>query len=573
MSPRPPVWPQGTKQLLPHILFTIAKDYPSLTYAIFPAKEGKGLRNVSYREVANAVHEVAWWIEENIGAGTKIGGQTFVYMGPNDIRYAVLCLGSIVAGHKMLFPSPRYGAPALIKLIDSVDAKVMLTPEIALPITSEILQEKPQMQSLQIPTVDQLLGAEGVQAYPFTKTFEQHGHEQFVCLHTSGTTGFPKKIPLTHEWIHHAAVSLYLPPPTGYEKTEEMLYGTRTSAGTRSLFLFPPFHSSGLFGMILFPLLSGMTPVYPHPWTTPAEGIEAVLATLCDLAIQQQQSDNEPTKQAKHVVDSVTLPPPCIEHLAKHPSLLTTLAKQVPAVAWGGGSITPSAGATVASTMRNILNGFASTEMGIWPCIRPTHADVSVDGLWEYLCPHPALNMRFDPVPTADSGALVCEAVIQRNDGTQWDGYVQPIFALHTRETEIRTGDLFVRHPAQQDMWRHYGRTDDMLVFLSNEKFYPGVAEIRISALPRVAEVMLVGTRRPKAALLLRLEGGDAGAGLDDDLWTGIEGVNVGLPVYARVERGMVVIVDTPFLKTAKGSVQKKAMLERYEKELDALYG
>jgi hypothetical protein len=27
-----------------------------------------------------------------------------VYMGPNDIRYAVLCLGSVIAGYKVGFP-------------------------------------------------------------------------------------------------------------------------------------------------------------------------------------------------------------------------------------------------------------------------------------------------------------------------------------------------------------------------------------------------------------------------------------------------------------------------------------
>ena len=51
-----------------------------------------------------------------------------------------------------------------------------------------------------------------------------------------------------------------------------------------------------------------------------------------------------------------------------------------------------------------------------------------------------------------------------------------------------------------------------------------------------------------------------------------IEQVNRDSPIYARVERGMVIVVDKPFEMTAKGSVQKRGMVELYEKELDELY-
>jgi hypothetical protein len=78
----------------------------------------------------------------------------------------------------------------------------------------------------------------------------------------------------------------------------------------------------------------------------------------------------------------------------------------------------------------------------------------------------------------------------------------------------------------------------------------------------------MVGTRRPKGALILRLKEGKT----MDDAWGVVEEVNETSPVYARVDKDMVLVVEEPFLQTAKGSIQKKAMLDLYQKELDCLY-
>jgi hypothetical protein len=91
-------------------LFKLAAQYPSATYAEFPIDPHKiedGYRKVTFAEVANAVHTMAWWIGENVGTlreDEQTGKQTLVYLGPNDVRYAVLCLGSVVAGYKVGSP-------------------------------------------------------------------------------------------------------------------------------------------------------------------------------------------------------------------------------------------------------------------------------------------------------------------------------------------------------------------------------------------------------------------------------------------------------------------------------------
>jgi hypothetical protein len=175
------------------------------------------------------------------------------------------------------------------------------------------------------------------------------------------------------------------------------------------------------------------------------------------------------------------------------------------------------------------------------------------------------LNIRFDPV-SADEHGTFYEAVLVKNEGA--GAWVQPLFKIFTDVHEKSLGDLFTRHPHDPEKWKHAGRSDDLLVFLSSETFHPGFAERRITVHPGVAEALIVGTRRPRAALLVRLnEGADVG-----EVEKLVEDVTRDYPLYARIERHMILAVTEPFPKTAKGSIQKKATLGFFEERLDALY-
>lgn len=104
MASRPEQWPLATSELLPNTLFKLASGYPDLIYSEYPRTNdiADGYRKITYKEVANAVHAVAWWIEQNVGKPAKDNGsETMVYMGPNDLRYAILVLGSVMAGYKV----------------------------------------------------------------------------------------------------------------------------------------------------------------------------------------------------------------------------------------------------------------------------------------------------------------------------------------------------------------------------------------------------------------------------------------------------------------------------------------
>ncbi len=65
-----------------------------------------GFRDISYGQVARAINRVSWWIEQNVGKSTTF--ETLAYMGPPDLRYAVLTVAAQKTGHVVSHTSIGY---------------------------------------------------------------------------------------------------------------------------------------------------------------------------------------------------------------------------------------------------------------------------------------------------------------------------------------------------------------------------------------------------------------------------------------------------------------------------------
>lgn len=426
----------------------------------------------------------------------------------------------------------------------------MLTPASPFPVVAEVLAIR-DMRTFEIPTLEALLAAEP-ERYPYTKTFAAHKHEPFICLHTSGTTGFPKPVIWTHEWANSAAKGHYLPTPEGYERMDGRMHGPKA----RVMFMFPSFHASGFSGMLFFPLFTGSVVVYPPFAPDPKGQIDGLVAALDILGEEGK-------------VDMIAMPPPQAEYLASQPELLSRVVSKVKSILWAGGDISVTAGTTISAQI-DLWDDLGSTELGPFPAVRNLKYAWSKENAgqyWPYMQFHPAMNIRYDPVSESVEGTLY-EAIMVRNGAAENGGWVQPNFRIYADVSEISLGDLFTRHPTEAGLWKYYGRSDELLNIITGEKFHPGTAERRVAAHPGVAEAMWVGTRRPRCALIVRLEEGATVEGI----WPTVEKVSRDSGVVASVRRDMILVVDEPFLKTAKGSMQKKAMLDLYENKLNVLY-
>lgn len=267
--------------------------------------------------------------------------------------------------------------------------------------------------------------------------------------------------------------------------------------------------------------------------------------------------------------DILTLVPPYIEELGGNEELLESLSHDLETVMWAGGDVSLAAGNAISSKFK-LFTSCGSTEMGLWPTLRRSGPWLSDQ--WKFMRFHPAMNMAFH----SRSDGLF-EAYIRRNSEVESE---QPIFKIFPTLREYDTGDLFSPHPHEPHLWQYCGRADDMQTFSSGEKFHPSAVEQHIAKHPKVEAVLLVGTGRTQAGLLLEMsadtsvETSELQLQAIEELWPTIDEVNQMCPVYARVTKQHVLFVDRkkPMARSGKGTVQRPATLQLYEKELNELF-
>ena len=304
-----------------------------------------------------------------------------------------------------------------------------------------------------------------------------------------------------------------------------------------------------MFASIMFAIFCQTTTIYPLSDVPPS----AELVVEC----------------LKHTkADALTLVPPYVEQIGRNPEILEFVSRNVETIFWAGGDISQAAGEAISSKMK-LFTTCGSTEMGMWPTIRRSGKWPSEH--WKFMKIHPATCIEF-----RHRSDNFYEAFVKRNPDFE-DG--QPIFKIFSEAQEFSSGDLFSPHPSDPQLWQYAGRSDDMQVFSSGEKYHPVSLEQRIGHHPEVQEALLVGTRRPQAALLLEMKPGmplettEQRAEAISRLWPVIEEANQMCPTYAKVTQDNILFVEAhkPMARGGKGTVQRRATVQLYGEELDGL--
>lgn len=152
-----------------------------------------------------------------------------------------------------------------------------------------------------------------------------------------------------------------------------------------------------------------------------------------------------------------------------------------------------------------------------------------------------------------------------------------PVYHNLPGENPFFTKDLFTKHPAKPNLYKFYGRRDDILVLSNGEKVNPIPLEQHVQGSPDLKGVMLIGNGRSQTALIVEpresLDSASS-AKLLGDLWSPIQQANAHIPGPGRVARGMV-ICATPgkaFVRTGKGTIVRKLTEELYQEEISKLY-
>jgi len=93
--------PAYGSRLLPQVLDDLATSKPERIYASFPKTFDlkDGFRDVTVLQMSHAVNAIAWWLEKHIGQSSNF--ETISYLGPPDVRYAIIFLAAVKCGYKL----------------------------------------------------------------------------------------------------------------------------------------------------------------------------------------------------------------------------------------------------------------------------------------------------------------------------------------------------------------------------------------------------------------------------------------------------------------------------------------
>ncbi|KAI0391361.1 hypothetical protein F5Y17DRAFT_468272 [Xylariaceae sp. FL0594] len=524
--------------LLPSLLDEIANSDPSrILYSVAKSKDAAdGFDDIPAEAFARAVDACAWFIHQSLGPGTAF--PTLVYLGPQDLNYAVSVLASIKTGYKLLLISPRNTLEAQLHLLDKTECHIFLGPADApLPVVKQILAARP-MRHIAIPAFRYWLhgGETDRKPYPYAKTYLEASGEPFVVLHTSGSTGLPKPVIQTHGTV--AAVSALMHVVDVDTTFPFACKGKRVYAG------FPLFHCAGINFLLPGSLYIGYTTV---------------------LASYPPSADVINSVHVHGNVQLSTLAPTMLEELVKVPEYLENLSR-LEQICYGGGPVPKPVG-DLAVTKTRLTCCLGTTECGMFPSrMCPDPQD------WSYLRMDPIVGYEYRQV----SEELYEQVIVRSEERVQYQG----IFSTFPDLTEYPMQDLYTKHPdpAKGDHWQYKGRADDIIVFSTGEKLNPNDMEAIINSNPLVKSALIAGLGRFQTSLIVEPvtppEDEDEKQRLLNAVWPSVQAANKESPSHGRIHREMIIFTSSskPFPRAGKGTVQRRAALELYSAELDLLY-
>ena len=539
------------QRLIPHLIDDIAHNDASRTFCSLAKSSNirDGFEDISYGAFANAINCLAWWIEENPGKTSTF--ETLSYIGPPDLRYIVLTIAAQKTGYKArrdyticmntltfcqaLFLSPRNSVEANLNLLDASKCRVFLTAS-KFPPTFEALFKQRDMKRCIMPELHDILAKDQGPHYPFVKSFAEAQHDPFVVLHTSGSTGLPKLVVVTHGSMT-ASDTYQQMPILGYPPTMiESLRDKRVCVG------LPPFHSAGIFNMLAMPTFFGMIPVLP-----PAAPLTADIVNMIHVYGRVKASLIAPT---------------IIEEIVKIPEYLENL-KMLDHILFGGGQLSRAAG-DIAVQKTGILSLMGSTETMLLPTQVPDKDE------WQYYNFSPCMGAEF-----RHHWEDLYEMIIVRQP--RWE-LSQAIFYTFPDLQEYSLKDLYSPHPTKPGFWLYQGRSDDVIVFSTGEKINPITMEGIMGMHPDISSVLVMGQGRFQSALLVEAKKPpkslDEKEQLLDKIWPFVERANKDCPAHGRISKEFVLFTtpEEPMLRAGKGTVQRMSTVKLYEPELNELY-
>ena len=175
--------------------------------------------------------------------------------------------------------------------------------------------------------------------------------------------------------------------------------------------------------------------------------------TYIHLKIGAPTSAADIVQALDHVeVRAIFVYPSIVEEIGRSPRILEQLSAKLDTICFAGWALQESIGDVVAPRIK-LINLYGSTEMG--QGVQLTSMAAGQD--WLYHCWNETLMGMSFREETKD----VYQMVIAKGFGQE---EFQTPFTLFRDIREYATKDLFSPHPSISHLWRHCGRSDDLIV-------------------------------------------------------------------------------------------------------------
>ncbi|KAJ6617595.1 hypothetical protein B0H10DRAFT_2033150 [Mycena sp. CBHHK59/15] len=367
-----------------------------------------------------------------------------------------------------------------------------------------------------------------------------------ICmyLHSSGSTGFPKAIPETHRALMQWTTLGFFPCAIAFHILSLLcLFRHSIWAGYMAQLLQPVY---GRIAVAVYPptaISPEALPVFPSP-------------------------DNILEHAHKNGCKAMIILPSLLAVWSNSPDAVTYL-KTLHFVICSGGSLPQRLGDALVDAGVNLRTLYGTTEFGAISAIIPGAGDEQ-DWAWMHFPDEVKLRWVSQGDGTFECQVLTSEKhTISVENLDDVKGYA--------------TSDLWVNHPEKRHLWRIVGRIDDVLVHTSGEKTVPVPMEDIVMGIPsNVVGTVMFGHEREQTGILIELvpelqidvQNATQVAELRNKIWPIIEDANKIAPAFSRIFKEMILFTspDKPLPRTGKRTVMRKAALNVYTKEIEALY-
>lgn len=192
--------------------------------------------------------------------------------------------------------------------------------------------------------------------------------------------------------------------------------------------------------------------------------------------------------------------------------------------------------------------------------------------LWRYFIINSEL-FGSDWRKSADQDAYELVIVRKHKD----PGY-QGFFYTFPDAKEYSTKDLYKPHPWLPDHWIYHGRADNIIVFSNGEKLNPVSIEQIVMNHPGVKGAIVVGSNRFQPAIIIeptvQPQNEKEAQEFLESVWPYVIQANKETVAHGQIGRQFIALANPskPFLRSAKGTIQRAGTVLMYKDEIDKIY-